>query len=130
LFTCAQAEGLGDLFAAIPQEISRMVVSGSAQDELRHVLEKRELAPYFTAIYGSPDSKTTILARERERGNIKYPALFIGDSRYDYEAAKECGLDFVFVSDWTEFSHWQDYFADKNIRVYGNLQNMLNDEKG
>jgi phosphoglycolate phosphatase-like HAD superfamily hydrolase len=87
-----------------------MVVSGGDQDELRDIFDLRQLTPHFkSGIFGSPDSKETILARERMNGTIQMPALFIGDSRYDHEAALHAGLDFVFVHHWSEFEDWRSY---------------------
>jgi phosphoglycolate phosphatase-like HAD superfamily hydrolase len=53
------------------------------------------------------------------------PALFIGDSKYDYEAATRAGLDFVFLSDWTEVADWQDYCQQHQITVSPNIAALL-----
>jgi phosphoglycolate phosphatase-like HAD superfamily hydrolase len=91
-------------------EIRKVVVSGGDQEELREVFCERGIHNIFTnGIFGSPDSKETILARELANDNIQKPALFIGDSRYDYESASKFGIDFLFVSDWTEFEDWRHY---------------------
>ena len=45
--------------------------------------------------------------------HIKFPALYIGDSKFDYEVAIKAKLDFLFVSGWTEFKDWQNY-CNKN----------------
>jgi phosphoglycolate phosphatase-like HAD superfamily hydrolase len=126
LRTCADAEGLRDLLNAIPPDVPRIVVSGGAQSELRAIFEERGLAQYFTAIYGSPDTKEVILNRERDNGIVSDPAIFIGDSRYDYEAATHCGLKFIFLHEWTEFTDWRDYFSAKDSRVEKNIQALIN----
>ncbi len=80
-----------------------LVVSGGDQNELRDIFELRNLTHLFDGgIFGSPDNKDVILERELRGGNVRQPALFLGDSMYDYEAAKHAGLDFVFLSDWSE----------------------------
>ncbi|CAK0769382.1 HAD family hydrolase [Gammaproteobacteria bacterium] len=111
LLACPLTEGLKELRCAT--EGSRwMVVSGGDQDELRRLLVERGIASLFDGgIFGSPADKDEILAREHLSGNLDFPALFIGDSRYDHEAAQCAGIDFVFASAWTEFSEWQDYAA-------------------
>ena len=53
------------------------------------------------------------------------PALFIGDSKYDYQAASQAGLDFVFLSDWTEVADWQAYCQAQHIEVLPNLAALL-----
>jgi len=51
---------------------------------LREVFTQRDLAPLFDGgIFGSPDTKDSILSRELANGNIQPPALFLEDSRYD-----------------------------------------------
>lgn len=121
LLTCEIAEGLAELKAETPQA-NWLIVSGGDQQELREVFALRDIAKYFDGgIFGSPDNKGTILAREKENGNISSAALFLGDSRYDYEAATAAKLDFIFLSYWTEFSDWQAYCNNNNIAVSNTL---------
>ena len=114
LRTCAVAEGLEQLREKTPHA-RWLVVSGGDQAELRVVFNERGIADYFDGgIFGSPDSKGDIVARELAAGNIKRPALFLGDSRLDHEVAAANALDFVFVSQWTEMPDWQRY-----VKIYG-----------
>lgn len=117
LLACRVADGLGELRSALPKS-NWMIVSGGDQGELREVFEARGLSHYFSGgIFGSPTDKQEILSRELNCGNLVLPAVFLGDSRYDYESAMKFGLDFVFISQWTEFSGWQEYFADQPTAV-------------
>lgn len=127
LLGCRIAEGLDELRAALPRS-NWLIVSGGDQNELREVFAARGLTRYFNGgIYGSPSDKREILAREIQNGHVELPALFIGDSRFDYVCATEAGLDFVFVSDWTEFNGWESYFAAQTrpIVVKGNIGSLL-----
>lgn len=125
LMECPVAEGLQALREATPS-INWMVLSGGDQQEIRTLFTKRNLSHFFNGgLFGSPDNKDTVLAREKVNGNLQFPALFIGDSKYDYEAATRAGLDFVFLSDWTEVADWQDYCKDNQIKVVANI-NQLN----
>jgi phosphoglycolate phosphatase-like HAD superfamily hydrolase len=93
-----------------------MVVSGGDQAELQYIFAERGLASLFdSGIHGSPATKDEILSREIACGHIELPALFLGDSRYDHEAAQLAGLDFIFIHEWTEFSNWRDYCENNNI---------------
>ncbi|MBU2964991.1 HAD hydrolase-like protein [Amphritea sp. 2_MG-2023] len=86
-----------------------LIVSGGDQDELRDIFNKRNLISFFDGgIFGSPDNKSEILEREIAAGNINYPALFLGDSQYDFESAKQAKLDFMFVSGWSEWGNALD----------------------
>ncbi|WP_439858869.1 HAD family hydrolase [Pseudomonas sp. MBLB4136] len=102
LLNCEMAEGLHLLREKTPN--SRwLIVSGGDQDELRRIFSIRNLESLFDGgVFGSPDNKDLILAREIERGTIAKPAVFFGDSQYDFESATRAGLDFAFVSGWSE----------------------------
>ena len=86
-----------------------MVASGGDQAELRQVFAERGIDTIFTGgIFGSPDPKEEILVREIGAGNIRPPALFLGDSLYDLQAAEVAGLDFLFVEEWSETPDWRE----------------------
>jgi phosphoglycolate phosphatase-like HAD superfamily hydrolase len=51
--------------------------------------------------------------------------LFIGDSRYDYQASKNAGLDFVFLSDWTDLEDWRDFCDAHQIKILPNLGALI-----
>jgi phosphoglycolate phosphatase-like HAD superfamily hydrolase len=130
LMQCEIATGLGALKAATPQT-RWMLLSGGDQAELRRIFPRRfikdqNLAQLFEAgIFGGPDKKDEVLAREIANGNLQLPALFVGDSKYDHQAASRAGLDFVFLSAWTEVRDWQAYCAEHNITVLDNIAHLL-----
>lgn len=103
-----------------------MIISGGDQAELREIFKQRGIDGLFDAgVFGSPDNKDTILAREITAENIVKPALFIGDSRYDHQASTNAGLDFVFLSAWTDVEGWQDYCARHQIEVFNHLGDLI-----
>ena len=109
LLTCDIAEGIHELRKKNPNT-NWLIVSGGDQAELRHVFAERGLAEYFDGgIFGSPDTKDEILEREISNGNIQLSALFLGDSKYDYQAASGAGLDFIFLTGWTEVEGWEEW---------------------
>lgn len=124
LMTCALAEGLEDL-RALTQGSTWCIVSGGDQAELREIFVARGLDHLFDGgIFGGPDSKDAILAREIESGTIRIPALFLGDSRYDYEAARRAGLDFIFISGWTEVKEWKSFVDSNKLKSLNSLNEM------
>jgi len=125
LLTCPEAPRIREVLAAVAATGPVYIVSGGLQNELREIFTHRGLDHFFTAIFGSPDTKDEILGRERASGAMADPALFIGDARYDYEVAQRFGLDFAFASDWTEFSDWQTYFQDKSVTHLHSIQDLL-----
>ena len=103
-----------------------MIVSGGDQVELREVFAKRGLDKLFDGgIFGSPDTKGIILEREINNQNISEAALFLGDSKYDYQAAKVANLDFIFLKKWTEVKNYQDWSDKNNIIVFNQLNSIL-----
>jgi len=94
-----------------------IIVSGGDQSELRSLFTERKLAELFDGgIFGSPDTKDEILAREQSNGKILPSALFLGDSKYDYQAAIAAGVDFVFLSAWSEVKDWKDWCQKQTIK--------------
>ena len=125
LMQCNLAKGIFDLREATP-DANWMILSGGDQQEIRHLFTKRKIAHMFNGgLFGSPDNKDVVLAREKANGNISQPALFLGDSKYDFEAATRAGLDFIFISDWTEVPDWQAFCAENNIAVLPNISQLL-----
>ncbi len=125
LLKCEVAGGLKELKSR-SANAKWMVVSGGDQVELREIFAKRNLSHYFEAgIYGSPESKEVIIERGLSNGLVVNEALFIGDSRYDHEAACSFGIDFVFVHGWTEFDGWREYCAEHSIGSVGDIRGLL-----
>lgn len=102
LLECDVAAGIHEL-RTLTKGAPWLVVSGGDQQELRWVFAERKLADLFDGgIYGSPETKDEILQSLTDSGQIRSPAVFVGDSQYDIEAATRAGLDFIFVRDWSE----------------------------
>lgn len=125
LMECEVAPALQVLKNATPNA-RWMLLSGGDQAELRRIFPRRNLANLFEAgIFGGPDQKEHVLAREKANGNLALPALFLGDSKYDHQASTNAGLDFIFLTDWTEVKDWQDYCAQHAILTKNNLAELL-----
>lgn len=124
LLQCDITSGLHELRKATADQ-AWMVVSGGDEVELRRVFAARGLDALFDrGVHGSPATKDVILQRELSSDNLKRPALFVGDSRYDHEAAKRAGLQFVFVHGWSEFQGWQAYCATHQIPIIEKLADL------
>ena len=125
LLSCGMAPGL----EALRQQTSGvrwLIVSGGDQAELRDVFATRGIAAWFDGgIFGSPDPKDEILARELASRNIQPPALFLGDSKYDYQAASAAGLDFVFLSGWSEVAGWAEWVEKLSLQHATSIQTLL-----
>ncbi len=125
LLQCQVAEGLDELRTATPN--SRwLIVSGGDQTELRRVFKLRDLDRFFDGgIFGSPDTKDEILAREIEDNNIVQPAVFFGDSKYDYQAAENAGLNFIFISAWSEVDDTSTWLQFNKLHKLFKLSDLV-----
>jgi phosphoglycolate phosphatase-like HAD superfamily hydrolase len=125
LSNCEISPHLHALKKAVPSA-KWMILSGGDQAEIREIFKQRGLDSLFEGgIFGSPDNKDQVLGREKINGNIQFPALFIGDSRYDYQASTQAGLDFIFLSDWTDVPDWKSFCAENNINTFNNLAALI-----
>jgi len=125
LLSCEVAQGLEALRRQTPNA-RWLIVSGGDQAELRDVFASRGIAECFDGgIFGSPDTKDEILARELVSGNIQQPALFLGDSKYDHQAASAAGLDFVFLSGWSEVKEWEAWCNNMNITAMADISEIV-----
>lgn len=126
LLKCPETNGLREFLDQIPQSSRKIIVSGGMQTELRDIFQQRELDYYFDMIYGSPDSKQEILQREKDNCQLDYPAIYIGDSKYDYECANSMGIDFMFIYQYTEQADWDKFYPDKKILIMKNFAEYPN----
>lgn len=125
LMQCEIAVGLKELRKKTPCS-KWLIVSGGDQNELREVFVERGLFDLFDGgVFGSPDTKDFILKREQESLNIGKPALFLGDSKYDFQAADKVGLDFVFLTKWSEVKNWRLLQKKYNFLVINSIDSLL-----
>lgn len=125
LLQCEIASGLKE-FRKQTETTNWLIVSGGDQAELRAVFSERSIDQLYNGgIFGSPDPKDKIFQDQKAVGNIEQPCLFLGDSKYDYLAAQNAGVDFVFISDWTEVTNWQDWAVSNDLQVVNNIKELV-----
>ena len=124
LTKCQTTNGVIDYLNSIT-ETPKIIVSGGDQNELREVFKRRSLNHHFNNIFGSPDTKIDIISREISQNTIKFPCLYFGDSKHDYEVATHFKMDFIFVSDYTEFHEWESFCKNHGITVIQNFKQIL-----
>lgn len=119
-------KNLEDLHKKFSDNRKWMVVSGGNEEELNDVFKHIGIFNMFDGgIFGNPKPKHYLLQREINNNNIILPSLYIGDSKYDYEVSISLGLDFCFVSNWTEFKEWKDFFFDKDVYIIETVSDLL-----
>jgi phosphoglycolate phosphatase-like HAD superfamily hydrolase len=110
----------------LPEDAIAIVVSGGNQEEIREIFQAKGIDRYFSGIYGSPLDKNTIIQNLIRSKEIIPPAIFIGDSLYDYEVAKNNHFTFFFMSQYSEFADWKQFFAhEDNVKIIKNLCDFL-----
>lgn len=124
LLECNTSKGF-DLF--IKQNINEhcLVVSGGDQSELNQVFNVRNLSHFFNGgIFGSPCNKEEIISREIKNGNIVFPAVFFGDSKYDLEVSNKFGIDFIFLSELSDIADAKNWCIKNKINNYSNFNEV------
>lgn len=88
--------GAKDFLESLHSSIPVFVISGTPEDELRHIIKQRKMEVYFQEILGSPVRKPDHI-RNLLSSYCLTPeqCIFIGDALTDYNAARETGLNFI-----------------------------------
>lgn len=88
--------GARELVEAHYRHTPLFVVSGTPEEELRLVVERRGMTRYFRSVRGSPTLKDAILKELMAAFGIRRErAVMIGDATTDYNAARAVGIDFI-----------------------------------
>ncbi len=100
--------GAKELLQSIYQQCLCFVASGTPEQELKEIVEKRDLTKYFKEVCGIPRSKTQIVLEMIQKYNLNPSACwFVGDATTDYEAAKETRLNFIARNSQSLNLYWQ-----------------------
>lgn len=75
------------------------VASGTPEEELVRIVDRRRMAAYFAGVAGSPRKKGEILRDFIRRAGIQPSrVLMVGDATTDYQGASEAGTAFLGVA--------------------------------
>jgi HAD superfamily hydrolase (TIGR01549 family) len=78
------------------RQMPLFVISGTPEQELADIVDRRGLAEYFTAVRGAPDTKPVLAQRVLAAHGLQASkVLMIGDSTTDFDCARECKLRFL-----------------------------------
>ena len=114
--------GANELIQQQAKRIPLFVASGTPEVELKVIVEKRGLSPYFKDVRGAPTQKQTLVSEIVSQYQL-IPAntLMIGDALIDYESADTNGLAFlgrVFPGDENPFP--------AHVQVVSDLCHLVN----
>ena len=72
------------------------IVTATPYEEICRIIRARHLTTCFASVHGAPTAKSAAIEEILEQGGIRPPsALFIGDSRNDWQAAVTTGVRFI-----------------------------------
>lgn len=95
---CPLIAGAHDVLNMWKDRLPLYICSGAPEEEVRAVLEERNLASYFVSIHGSPPAKHVLLAEiVRTAGLAAEDMLMVGDATTDRDAAEYAGTLFYGV---------------------------------
>ena len=81
------------------EKVPLHAVSATPTDELRRILDRRNIAKFFTSIHGWPPEKgSTVREVIAMRGYRSSACILVGDSREDLHAAIATNVQFIQVS--------------------------------
>lgn len=76
--------------------IDLYIVSGTPQEEINLIVEKRKMGKYFKGVFGSPETKSSLIKKMMmKNGYNREKVLYIGDCLSDYYDAKKAGVKFL-----------------------------------
>jgi len=88
--------GAKELLQTHHQRCKLFVVSGTPEDEIKRIAERRGMMTWLTSVHGSPAPKADIVRTlMAEYGLQAQNCVFIGDAMADWQAASETGVAFI-----------------------------------
>ena len=96
IIKCPFVPGAPEFLPYFSDKLPLYLVSATPLQELKIILEARQLLPYFKRVYEAPTQKGDIIKEILSKEKFSPDeAIYIGDSREDYEAAREAGVIFA-----------------------------------
>jgi len=93
---CPFVRGAKAFLDEYSRRLPLIVLSGTPDGELKSIIERRQMTPFFDEIHGSPPGKEEILTSLLERrGWAATDVLFVGDAMSDWLAASALQSQFV-----------------------------------
>ena len=108
--------GLLDILIFLKNNKKKLfVVSGSDEKDLIKVLKFKKLYKYFNIIKGSPKNKKDNLMDILPNLLDRQRSVYIGDSEYDFITSKDLGIEFIFISGYSEWRVSKNFLKKNKI---------------
>ena len=89
-------EGAQEFLVQNKKQYKLFIVSGTPEDELNEIVQRRGMDHFFDAVRGSPKDKVTLLGEVMDEYKLKpEEMMFVGDAETDWSAARETGVPFL-----------------------------------
>lgn len=94
-----------------------VIVTGTPQTEIEEILMQLQINSIFDNIFGAPTQKTKAIEWALQNYNIKNEdSIMIGDSKTDWLAAKETGIQFLLRE--TDNSDFSIHYSGNKIKDF------------
>lgn len=124
LIECPLTKEAENFLLTIPDGHEKFIISAASEVDLQHIFHKKGLDHLFTGIYGGPRTKVEIFSDVLANYPNSNP-IFFGDAKADYLVAEKYNIDFVFLSDYTEFTDWKNFFDQiDNVKIINNFSEL------
>jgi len=101
------------------------ISTGTPTEEIKIILDKRKLSPYFKEVHGSPEKKNAHVQKIISKYQYeKSEVVFIGDALTDRDAARQNGIGFIGRYTTTEEIKKEKYLFDNYIELENILSQM------
>jgi phosphoglycolate phosphatase-like HAD superfamily hydrolase len=107
------------------QNIPLAVNTGGAEDEVRAVFRTRGMLGDFQTVLGSPTTKFDNMIKLREMDLLRPGAIYFGDSKLDFELARDFELHFVYVGHESEWPEGKMVTSQTGGQIISDYQSML-----
>jgi phosphoglycolate phosphatase-like HAD superfamily hydrolase len=109
VLACPFVPGAYETLHSLYSRMPLFVASGTPQEELDLIIEKRGLNMYFKEVWGSPHQKDAIIRDILGRYNLlPQEAVMVGDGFSDYKASVKTNLHFVARNIPEQEAFWQE----------------------
>lgn len=93
----------------------KFICTGTPENEIKDIVQQRNISSHFTDIFGSPKSKELIINDILSKWNLSpNEVLFFGDAMTDLRASSKCKLNFIGIQN-------RDTLFPKGTRLIGDF---------
>lgn len=127
VLACPFVPGAQEALETLSTMLPLFIASGTPQEELDLIIEKRGLQSHFREAWGSPLKKTEIIEGILARHTLaSSEAVMVGDGASDYEAAVKTKLHFIARDTPEQAEYWRQQKVRYIINDLEVLPDLLN----